>query len=308
MLSDTEKGDASKGQMLSHEEILGNMFIFLLAGHETTANAVHFSLLHLACNVATQRRLQADLDKIFDDRPVSEWNYDKDLPKLFGGMAGAVMNETLRIVPSVVNIPKSTKTAQQLTMDGRKVTVPANTNISLVTVSTHRNPKYWPTARPEDADPNDPDANDLHQFKPERWLLSANAPASTTSNNPDDGLDAPLTASTLFSPVRGAFIPFSEGPRSCLGRRFAQVEILAALALIFCDYSVELDVSEWTSLEEVEKVPKGSQARKDIWMKARKRADYLMTQGMGTLITLKMKEGNVPLRIVKRGKERFEGS
>ena len=35
-------------------------------------------------------------------------------------------------------------------------------------------------------------------------------------------------------------IPFSEGPRAYLGRRFAQIEICVVLARIFCEYTVEL--------------------------------------------------------------------
>jgi len=35
------------------------------------------------------------------------------------------------------------------------------------------------------------------------------------------------------------------------------------------------------------------------------RAKWLMSEGMGTIITLQMRAGHVPLRFVKRGNERF---
>jgi cytochrome P450 len=46
---------------LSKEEILGNSFILFLAGHETAANSIHFSLIYLAMRPAFQRKLQGKL-------------------------------------------------------------------------------------------------------------------------------------------------------------------------------------------------------------------------------------------------------
>lgn len=89
--------DKSMKQAMSDEEIMGNAFIFLLAGHETTANSIHFCLIYLALNVASQRHLQKDIDETFQGRPVSDWSYVKDVPKLFGNMVGAVLNEGKRI-------------------------------------------------------------------------------------------------------------------------------------------------------------------------------------------------------------------
>jgi cytochrome P450 len=43
---------------LSKVEILGNSFVLFLAGHETTANSIHFSLIYLAMNPSFQSKLQ----------------------------------------------------------------------------------------------------------------------------------------------------------------------------------------------------------------------------------------------------------
>lgn len=83
----SDSGKASQGaskQLLTEDEILGNAFVFILAGHETAANTIHFSILYLAMHMASQRRLQQDLDAILGEKPVSEWNYDVEVPKLFG--------------------------------------------------------------------------------------------------------------------------------------------------------------------------------------------------------------------------------
>jgi cytochrome P450 len=43
---------------LTQDEILGNSFVLFLAGHETAANTIHFSMLYLAIKPEIQRKLQ----------------------------------------------------------------------------------------------------------------------------------------------------------------------------------------------------------------------------------------------------------
>ncbi|GAB7346615.1 hypothetical protein MBLNU459_g1755t1 [Dothideomycetes sp. NU459] len=314
---DPEKGSK---QLLTDDEILGNAFVFILAGHETAANTLHFSMLYLAMHYGSQARLHRDLDEIFGDRPVSEWDYDRDVPKLFGSMAGAVMNEELRLIPPVVGIPKSTPkgSPQPMIIGGKRVIVPGGSHVTLDTVATHRNPKYWPTLCGPDATEADIDA-DLDSFKPERWLLDtktrpghAAAAAAAQVDHATDleatedigGPNSQDTSASLFRPPRGAYIPFSEGFRACLGRRFAQVEVLAVLAVIFREYSVELALDEYASDDELAAM--GAKQREQTWRKAKGRAESLLKHGMGSIITIQMRDGKVPMKFVKRGLERFK--
>ena len=310
-----EKGNQPSQPNLTEQEILGNSFVFIVAGHETAANSIHFSLVYLASNPSAQRRLQTDLDTIFHGRPISEWDYERDLAKLFSGMAGAVLNEELRLVPPVVNIPKSTlpDSPQPLVLDGKKCTVPANVLVNLVTTAAHRNPNYWPTGPPSQSeDPTAP--NDLEEFKPERWFTDkktqSHNPARETNGMPmpaakGDDLNVNTAADTStahFQPPRGAYVPFSEGYRACIGRRFAQVEILVVLAVVFSQYSVELAVDEWASDAEVERMD--ARERGAVWEKAKRRTAEKM-RGLESIITLQMRREKVGLRVVRRGGERF---
>ncbi len=310
-------GDKPPVQALSDREILGNAFVFMLAGHETTANSVHFCLVLLAMNLAAQRHLQADLDEILHGRPVSECNYEEIIPKLFASMAGAVLNEELRLIPPVVSLPKCTPkdSPQALEVAGKACTVPANCYVVIVTPATHRNPNQWPTGPP--SNPNKPTHpfsnpnNDLDEFKPERWILDPDA--KHNARMPDQSADreaaelgvntAADTSAALYRPRKGAYVPFSEGHRSCIGRRFAQVEVLAVLALIFSRYSVELAVDAYVGDEEVEKMDGG--ARFEVWNRARDEANRQMNEDMGAIITLQLRKGAIGLRLVKRGEERF---
>jgi len=307
--ADAEKG-ATNSQLLTDDEILGNAFVFILAGHETAANTINFSMLYLALHPQSQRRLQKDLDDIFGDRPVAAWDYDDDVPKLFGSMCGAVMNEELRLIPPVIGIPKTTPQGrpQGLQIGGRHVTVPPGAYVTLNTAALHRNPKYWPHTSEED----------LLDFRPERWILDSSSSSNTPHHHadteqPDETLDSdgpdkrPDTSAALFKPPKGGYIPFSDGHRSCLGRRFAQVEILAVLAVIFKTWSVELDVGMFVSEEEMEAAGKGDEGEKRrVWEMAGARARELLREGMGTIITIQMRKGKVPVRFVRRGRERFD--
>lgn len=297
-------GTPSRGKTtLTEEEVYGNAFVFILAGHETAANTIHFATLFLAMHPSSLFRLQQDLDAQFGDRPSDTWDYDEDLPKLFGNMCGAVMNEELRVLPPVVGIPKSTPANQPqgLNINGQHHTIPQDSFMSLSTAGLHRNPKYWPHTS----------IKDLNEFRPERWLLDDNASKAqqqeAAAAKPEDGPDADSrndTSSSLYRPPKGSFVPFSDGYRSCIGKRFAQIEILAVLAVMFKTWSVELDVSMFLKEDETED-SLSDERKKEVWKLADERTRDLIQNGLGTIVTIQMRKGKVPVRFVKRGSERF---
>lgn len=321
----TDEKSLSNDAPLSDSEIMGNSFVLMLAGHETVANSLHYALLFLAMNISSQRNLQKDLQQHFQGRPIPEWDYDRDLPALFGGMTGAVLNEQLRLIAPVTNIPKCTYGVpdQPLIVNGKKCTLPTNTFINLCSC-VHTNPNWWPHGSPKDpknpAHPISNHDNDLEEFKPERWLLDPdhkdntattkqlnifNDKAKAVGDSAEDLLisGTPDTSPSLYRPPKGAFVPFSEGFRSCLGRRFAQVEALVALAVIFSQYSVELAVDRWATDEEVEQMDE--EGKRAVWTKAANEAQRLI-RGSTTIITLQMRQGSVPVRFVRKGSERFD--
>lgn len=297
----------NKNTNVQKSDLLGNAFVLMLAGHETTANTLHYSLVFLAMNWGSQKRLQDDIDKIMDGKPINQWKYEEHFPKLFGGMAAAVMNETLRLLQPIVNIPKSTPVGrpQQLVLDGEQYTIPGNSHIFL-SAAVHRNPRYWPG--PVDKAKSDA-RPDVDEFRPERWLADNKVNDQFEDINYDDeelrGPSGEDTSGQLFKPVKGSYIPFSDGFRSCIGRRFAQVEILAVLAVVFSQYSVELAVDEYASDEEVERMPVGGKDRREVYRKAVDRADELLRHSAASIITLQLRGVSIPIRLVKRGKERF---
>ncbi|KAK6098222.1 hypothetical protein MT418_002270 [Batrachochytrium dendrobatidis] len=235
---------------LTEQELVGNVFVFLFAGHETTASTFMFALAMLASHQDVQQRLYEEIQLILDGNDPQL----KDIQNL--GYTLAVMNETLRMFPPVVAIPKHTTSQQTL----GKYIIPEDTRVTLHTVGIHYNPKYW-----------GPDPN---VFRPARWftlpecassavktrdfirsttqLKSQTSPSEpehdkTRSDVPDTASDKPHQS--LFSYNRYAFLPYSEGMRSCLGKRFAQVEFITGLAMMMQKYSVHLP--DGAQIEEV---------------------------------------------------------
>lgn len=310
------KSKGGNGGELTDSEILGNAFIISVAGHETTAGTLHFALLELATNARAQRAVQQDVDALFGDTDPATWDYEQNINPLLASHIGAAMNETMRLRPAVVEVPKHLLQDQVLTIDGTKHVLPAGLTISLCLVCVQRNPRYWP-GQPSRIVPG---VSDIDDFEPERWFrtvaaagdVGAAAAAAVTAKDEAEGagdtenfgeFDGPDTSASLFRPVRGSFVPFSEGPRSCLGRRIAQVEMLATLAVVFQGYSLELAVDQWASDEEVEKM--GPEERRKLYKKAQEECRRAIKSAT-SVVTLKMlAEGQPAIRLAKRGEERF---
>lgn len=294
---------------LTDDEIISNAFIMILAGHETTANVMHFTLIQLATNPAAQRRLQQDVDALVGDTDPSTWEYEAHINALLASHVGAAVNETMRTMPPVTTIPKIVSASADQTVttaaDGATHLMPAGLSINILPASVHRNPRWWPT-RPSEITGK---PTDLEDWVPERWYRDDTNAAASTAGAPDHedgddygGFKGSDVSASLFRPVRGSFIPFSDGPRSCLGRRIAVVELVAALPVIFQRYSIELAVDEWATDDEVERM--GAEERRRVYARAQKSARDNLSAA-AAIVTLKFHGQRVPVRLVKRGKERF---
>jgi cytochrome P450 len=284
---------------LTKQEVIANAWILLFAGHETSGSITHYSLLWLAIELSIQAELQSDIDAIVGSRPWSTWTYESDLGYLSQSLVGAVINETLRLLPPIIDIPKIVReTPQSVTWDGKTVIVPPSTIIHLSAAGVHRNPRYWP----HNPSIISTKAHDLDDWVPKRWFSS-----SKQKTSPEGSSDEPETVSfentskKFFVPTKGSYIPFAEGARSCPGKRFAQIEITAVLSAIFKTHSVELDVSAWASDKEVEGM--GRDEKRVVYEKARERARRMVFESE-TIVFLRMQE-KCPVRFVRRGGERF---
>jgi cytochrome P450 len=93
-------GDISHGSDkggLSDQEITGNVFIFTLAGHETTATTIQTALVLLAVHPELQQEIHEELDMIYRGKSEGEaLVYESDYPKMRRVMALFVSDITIR--------------------------------------------------------------------------------------------------------------------------------------------------------------------------------------------------------------------
>ena len=53
---------------LSHEEVLSNLFLFLLAGYDTTSGTLSFLLYNLAVHPDIQEKLAQEIEDVVGDK------------------------------------------------------------------------------------------------------------------------------------------------------------------------------------------------------------------------------------------------
>lgn len=75
---------AEKGDGLSEDDLIGNVFVFAVAGLETTAGTLQYTLTRLAVYQDKQRWLQEELGKALEgeSEDPTEWDYSIVFPKL----------------------------------------------------------------------------------------------------------------------------------------------------------------------------------------------------------------------------------
>nr|WSW62436.1 cytochrome P450 [Streptomyces sp. NBC_00998] len=128
-------------------ELRDQVLVFLLAGHETTATSLAFSLHLLARHPEQQARAREEISRVLGDRTPQAADLDR-LPYLT-----QVLKEAMRLYPAAPVIGRSSVAATEV--GGR--TIPAGSDVILAPWVTHRHPRYWP----------DPDRFDPDRFTPE---------------------------------------------------------------------------------------------------------------------------------------------
>ncbi|KDN63942.1 hypothetical protein CSUB01_06575 [Colletotrichum sublineola] len=230
-------GAMIKKAYLTEDEIGGNLFIFTIAGFDTTANTLAYAVTLLAAYPEWQAWIQAEIDAVLGPAPPSGVESDDDLPDY--AAAYPKLYEVLRLYPPITHIMRSTETTVTVPYpsSSRTPTSPSSFTLgaapSLVyvnIVALHTALSIW-----------GPDALD---FKPSRWLQPAVVPAEEeTKRNKGDRTPQQQQQQQhqqqFFTPPRGTYLPWSGGPRACPGQKMSQVEFVTVFATLFRRCTVE---------------------------------------------------------------------
>ncbi|XP_056371132.1 25-hydroxyvitamin D-1 alpha hydroxylase, mitochondrial [Oenanthe melanoleuca] len=228
------EGDTCVTDLLARERvpassIYGNVTELLLAGVDTVASTLAWSLYELARNPGAQAALHRELvaatatsrDSGGDSATTGSATAAATATALARlPLLRAVVKETLRLYPV---IPANARVVSNCDIRVGDYLVPRQTLITLCHYATSRDSRSFPA----------PDA-----FRPERWLrprdsgdtagdTAGDSPGDTAGDSPGDSPRHPF-----------ASLPFGLGPRSCVGRRLAELQLHMALAQILLRFEV----------------------------------------------------------------------
>jgi len=143
-----QAADPETGQGLSDVEVQANIVTFIGAGHETTANALSWSLYLLSQAPEMRARIEGEVDAVLSGPEVQA----ADLDRL--GFTRAVVEEAMRLYPPV---PLMTRAAiGEDRVAGFRI--PRGSIVTIAPWVLHRHHTLW----------EEPDAFDPGRFLPER--------------------------------------------------------------------------------------------------------------------------------------------
>ncbi len=177
----------------SREQLRDDAITFLLASHDTIANALTWAWVLLADNSNAGARMAAEVSEAFGGRMPTE----ADAERLV--LTRAVMAETLRLYPPAWVIVRRARKDHRL----GDTLIPTGTVVVASPFTMHRNPRFFTQSR---------------QFLPARWV----------SGSPEAAQDQRLAPDR----PRLAYFPFGAGSRGCIGETFAWTEGTLVLATL----------------------------------------------------------------------------
>ncbi len=150
--------DPETGEAMTDGQLRDEALTMLLAGHETTANALAYALMLLAQHPEVQAKAAAEAQAVLGDGAIGF----AQVQRL--GYTRQVMQEALRLYPPVWLLARMPVEADTLC----GVEVPAGAFVFVCPWSMHRHPEHW--AEPERFDPArfapDQPAPDRHVYFP----------------------------------------------------------------------------------------------------------------------------------------------
>ncbi|KAK5091856.1 hypothetical protein LTR70_001167 [Exophiala xenobiotica] len=201
LLARLMQGKDAKGEPLDREELTAEALTQLIAGSDTTSNTSCAIMYYVLRTPHVLQKLQKELDDAnIPAGTVPSYDAVKDLPYV-----QAVINETMRIhSTSSLGLPrlvpaKSPENPNPKPIEIAGYSFPPGTALSVPSYTIHHSKEIW--------------GDDADDFVPERW-----------------------EESRLTARQKDAFIPFSYGPRACVGRNVAEMELRCIVGTVFRNF------------------------------------------------------------------------
>lgn len=138
LLDFEEKGD------LKESDILGELNNYIVAGYDTTALAVIWTLFALAVHESKfQDKICDEIDTVFGRGPVEEWEVTPQKIKELKYLELCI-KEAMRLYPTSPVTPRNVGDKDIQLKDGR--VLPAYTDVMIMVNMLHRDKRYWERA------------------------------------------------------------------------------------------------------------------------------------------------------------------
>lgn len=199
LFSNLPTENARKGQkVMGLNELIAESGVFLNAGNDTTQTSLTNSMYFIASHPRVQEKLRRTLREALPTSqiPIADYEHLRHVNYL-----QAVIDESFRLqAPLSTGLPRIT--TDETIIDGE--TIPPGVTVSAQVWTLHRDENLFRHA---------------DQYIPERWLAEDEDTTAQERQNLKDFVQ-----------------PFSQGPRACIGRNLAYMELsicIASLVLAF---------------------------------------------------------------------------
>jgi cytochrome P450 len=142
------RDDEGGGEGLDDRELRDQIFTIFVAGHETTANGLVWTLYLLSLYPAWRRAAREEVRSVLAGRTPTM----ADVPKL--PLLDRILKESMRLKPPITRVGR--RIASDVTIGGYRML--AGEYLVIAPYVTHRHPEFWPN----------PEAFDPDRFLPER--------------------------------------------------------------------------------------------------------------------------------------------
>ncbi|CRG86957.1 hypothetical protein PISL3812_03970 [Talaromyces islandicus] len=208
------QGRDADGNVKDRHELVIAAFTQLIGGSDTTSNSLGAILYYVSKTPHVVKRLQGELDAaIPSDIDVPTHEMVRELPYL-----DCVIKESLRHHSMIgFGLPRQQEgSVSSSTLDNGLTFqghyFPPGTVLSVPAYTVHHSEEIW--------------GPDAYEFNPERW-------------------------DNVTERQKNAFMPFSIGPRACIGRNLAEMEMRIVVATVFRRYDIKIykdNLDTWEAL------------------------------------------------------------
>ncbi|KIX07113.1 uncharacterized protein Z518_05090 [Rhinocladiella mackenziei CBS 650.93] len=190
--------DPQTGDKFLPKDLVGEAALLVGAGADTSSTAMSACFFYLMRHPRALKKLQDEVRSAFSD--VEEIRYGAKLNNL--PYLRACIDEAMRMSPPVPGLLDRELLPGGAVIDG--IQVPYGTIVGVSCYALHHSETYFPRS---------------FEFIPERWIAGSDK---------SDANGLTVTPASVEI-AKSAFHPFSSGPRGCVGKNMAYMELLIAI-------------------------------------------------------------------------------